>query len=152
MDTESRYVEGADFYVRLAGDTEPDWVRDYKQSRIEDPDDSLVGTNDDPLRDHHILNEDVPIDGVVCFYYPGRLDDPDESGVWSFSFPFRDYSEDSAPWYAFPDREKGSRHPVWRWENPDRDPKASLTLSPSLGVGDPVTFHCYIRGGEVEWL
>lgn len=153
MDTEQKYVNDADFYVRLASEREPDFVTEYWRHRIDDPDDPVVGHRNEPLRDHHQLNEDVPIDGIVCFYFPDRLDPDVDEGPWSFSFPFRDHRKGDHPWFAFPDREKWERHLVWKWQNPEGDPHENLTLKPSLGIGrDDLVFHCYIRNGEIEWL
>lgn len=150
MDTDEELLE-TDFYVRMAGEEPPKLHQEYYQKRMDDPDDSVVGFNTDPLRDHHILNEDVPIDGIVAFYYPGGLDPDSEQAPWSFTFPFRDHRRDDAPWFAFPDRPEWERHPVWKWENPEKG-RENITLSPSLGVGQPMTFHCWIRDGEVAWL
>jgi hypothetical protein len=151
MDTDETYLDTS-YYVRLAGETPPVFVQEYYQSRINDPDDTLVDHDPDPFRDHHVLNEDVPIDGQVAFYYPDRLSPDVDKGAWSFAFPFRDYRKDGAPWAAFPEKPKWKRHPVWKWTNPEQDPHEHLTLKPSLGVGEPLSFHCWIRDGEIEWL
>lgn len=152
MDTDQRYVERADFYVRMAGESMPEWRRMYEQERADDPDDSMIAFLDEPLRTHHTLNEDVPIDGIVAFYFPDEMDNIDGT-PWSFTFPFRDAESSTAPWFAFPDRPKWERQPVWKWTNADADPHENLTLKPSLGIGgDELCFHCYIRDGEVEWL
>jgi hypothetical protein len=109
-------------------------------------------------RDAHVLNEDVPIDGFVHILYR----DPDEpqsgrnkDGRWyAGSFPFRSANKDDAPWFAFPDKDKGKRHPVWEWQNPDEDPNESLTLEPSIGLGSTGDWrlHVYIRDGAIDWL
>lgn len=152
MDTDEKYRDRADFYVRFAGEREPDFVADYFQRRIDDPDDPLTGRQGTPLRDHHLLNEDVPIDGQVTFYFPDVLDDADETGLFAFSFPFRSAEKTDAPWFARPDAEKFSRHPVWKWENPEAD-RDDITLSPSLGVGrEALVFHCFIEDGDVRWV
>lgn len=113
------------------------------------------GTMDDE-RTTHLLNDDVPIDGYVHILYRDP-DNPqsgrDEDGRWyAGSFPFRDHRKDDAPWAAFPDKPKGKRHPVWKWQNPEDDPHEELTLNPSIGLGDPTYLHCWIRDGELEWL
>lgn len=151
MDTKAHHLE-SDFYVRLAGDGHPDFVQDYYRKRVDDPDDNMVNFDNAPLRDYHLLNQDVPIDGQVCFYYPDSLEVAGE-GVWSHTFPFRDHRKDGDPWAAFPDKPEHKSHPVWKWQNPEEDPYESLTLKPSLGVGhDGLSFHCWVRDGEVEWL
>jgi len=146
--------------VRLAGERERDEFQEYREKRLEarrsDPDSPVVGgeRTNHPLRDHHLLNEDVPISGQVQLYFPDRLDkiDPDEPGAFSFAIPFRDHRE-HGQWFARPDAEKWRRHPVWKWENPEDD-RENITLSPSYGVrpdGD-WTLHCWIRDGSIELL
>lgn len=113
------------------------------------------------LSGHHVLNADVPIDGQVEFHRYYREDEDDHvpsqthegRPYWNVAeFPFRDHRKDDAPWAAFPEKPNFKSHPVWEWENPDADPHESLTLSPSLGLGEPMYFHCWVRDGEVDWL
>ncbi len=137
MDTEQKYVDLAWFDVVLVDE-------------------------DETRPSHHMLNEDVPVDGRVDFkrYYDKQYDDDppdqtDEEGqpYWtSGSFPFRDHRKDDFPWEAFSDKPNFKQHPVWKWQNPERDPHENLTLNPSIGWGEPMFFHCYIRDGEVDWL
>lgn len=103
---------------------------------------------------------DIPIDGIVEFRYPRYQDDqpdefrPDEDGYfWRVTFPFRDHRKDDEPWFRLPDEEKWKRHPIWKWKNPE-EPVENATLSPSIGMkgDDGMDFHCYIRGGEIDWL
>lgn len=161
MDSKQEYVDGLDFYVRMVGERKPERIIEYQrermQNRVESEDTAITGGSVewDELQGHHTLNEDVPIDGQVTFYFPDRLDDTgaDADGALSYTFPFRDHRKDDAPWEARPEAEEFSNHPVWKWENPEEDPEENLTLSPSLGIGgDDLTFHCFIRGGEIEWL
>jgi len=151
MDTEDKYLE-TEFYVVMAGGTPPHHIQDYQDERIADPDDSTVGVDRSGLRDHRALNEDVPIDGQIRFYWPDRMEPDCEEGWKSFEFPFRSVEKDDAPWAAYPDKENFSQHPVWEWQNPNEDPHEKLTLKPSIGVGSPLTFHCFVRDGEVEWI
>lgn len=155
MDTEARYRDNLDFYVQMGGEGPPDFVAEHLQARVDDPDDPLVSYRKDQ-EDFHQLNEDVPVDGYVHFYYPDRVKKRDGPAGWrSFSFPFRDHRKDDAPWFAFPDADKWERHPVWKWKNPDLDPHEHLTLKPSLGVGGgsgSITFHCWIEDGQVRWV
>lgn len=129
MDTEPKYQNESELLVEMAG--ENDYTPEF-----------------------HLLNEDVPIDGIVTFLYrdegnPSTRDD----GKWKVgSFPFRDHRKDDAPWAAFPDKPNGENHPVWKWTTPEDDPHESLTLSPSLGLGSPMYFHCWVRNGEIQWL
>lgn len=148
MDTEDKYLD-TEFYVQMVGEAPPDFAVDYYERRINDPDDSLVDYQRE-LRDHHQLDKNVPIDGIVAFYWPDQLEKEDGT-PWSFSFPFRDNRKDDEPWFAFPDKDSPKRHPVWKWQNPEESTD-NITLDPSLGVGQPPTFHCYIRNGEIQWL
>lgn len=145
MDTEEDYLD-CDFYVRMAGEMPPDFVVESYE-----PDEF----NPAPLRDHHPLNEDVPIDGQVCFYWPDRLGDPEAKGWRAFDLLFRDHRKDDAPWSARPEETKWSKHPVWKWKNPGAD-REHITLEPSLVIRSPesdrITFHCYIRQGSIDWL
>lgn len=152
MDTIGKYVADAEFYVRMAGETEPEWVQSYWDDRIADADSNVVGFGDEPLRNHHQSNPDVPISGIICFYFPEGLDEDSEVNPWSFTFPFRDHRQETAPWAAFPEKSKLRQQPVWKWTNPSADPHARLTLEPSIGVGDPMQFHCWVQNGEVTWL
>lgn len=154
-DTDEKYL-GDEFYVTMAGDLPPEFVTDVMEERhresVEDPDSPLVGPPDytpSPRNDHHAINPDVPVDGWVTFYDPALLESGD--AFKHGTFPFRSVEKDG-PWFARPDGEKWSRSPVWKWENPDADPHESLTLSPSIGLGDPLSFHCFIRDGGIEWL
>lgn len=152
MDTEQKYVDCAEFYTQLAGEPEPGFITEYHENGVENPDRNVIGYDPtESFRDHHLLNEDVPIDGYVQFYNP----DAGEQGepFLFFGFPFRDHRKTDAPWAAYAEKPNGKNHPVWKWQNPEMDPHKRLTLSPSLGVGrDELTFHCYIRDGEIEWL
>lgn len=141
MDTDEKYL-GDEIFVTLAGERGPDWYVEHMESR-----DSCVRVN--PANDHHALDPDVPVDGWITFYDPDLLEagEPFKHGT----FPFRDHRKDGAPWAAFPAKPKGKRQPVWQWKNPEDD-VGDLTLSPSIGTGDPVNFHCYVREGKIEWL
>jgi hypothetical protein len=147
MDTDKEYLS-LEFYVRFSGETPPEYVEDYYESRIEDPDNNLVGYNDSPFRDYHRLNRDVPIDGVVSFYWPNRMDCDSDDNPFYISFPFRDVRTDEYPWFGKP---KTEEFPVWKWTNPEKN-RDEITLEPSLGVGNPLEFHCNVRNGEIEWL
>lgn len=155
MDTDDKYLD-TEFYVTLAGERPPDYIQDGWEEntriRIDDPDDPLAdrGTMGRCPQTHQ-LNDDVPIDGQVTFYWPNKLGTGE--AFIAFDFPFRSVEQDDAPWFANPDADKWSRHPVWKWQNADTDPRENLTLSPSLGIGgDDLSFHCYIRNGEIDWL
>lgn len=151
MDTEDEYRD-CDFYVRMAGEPHPDFVQEYHRRRAEHPDTAVVGYEPSPMRDFHVVNEDVPVDGQICFYWPDRLESVNDGNrPFAFEFPFRDHRKDDAPWFAAPDANKFSKHPVWRWKNPDAQ-RENITLEPSLGIGDPMRFHCYVRGGDIDWL
>lgn len=106
--------------------------------------------------DHHALNQDVPIDGLVHLLFRDPEDPQggrDQDGRWyAGSFPFRDHREDADPWFAFPDKGEFERHPVWKWQNPEEDPHEQITLKPSIGLGQPMYLHCWIKQGEIDWL
>lgn len=155
MDTDDKYLD-CDFYVTLAGEQPPEPIRDgwreNTQKRVDDPDDPLADRGDmGRCPETHPLNDDVPIDGQVTFYWPEKLGSGDP--FKAFDFPFRGVDKDDAPWFARPDADKWSRHPVWKWKNPDA-PLDRITLHPSLGIGprDDLSFHAYIRGGDIDWL
>lgn len=105
--------------------------------------------------DHHTLNQDVPIDGKVHLLYRDPEDPQggrNEDGRWyAGSFPLRDHRKDDHPWAAYPEEENFSQHPVWKWQNPEEDAD-QLTLNPSIGLGQPMYLHCWIKQGEIEWL
>lgn len=142
MDTTEKYLDD-EFYVVLAGER-PDEKFIYTNRGV---DDIHEGSDIQPARDHHYIGEEPPVDGWVTFYDPDLLDEgePFKHGT----FPFRDHSKDNL-WFALPDEEKGSKHPVWKWQNPDEDPHENLTLKPSIGMGD--NFHCWIEQGEIRWV
>lgn len=157
MDTAETYLND-DIYVVLAGESPPEYITEaraeHHRKRVADPESPLVGPEEfeaSPARDHHPMNEDVPVDGWVTFYDPEKL----EAGeaFKHFEFPFRSV-EKSGPWFARPDETEWSKQPVWKWQNPDADPHEHLTLTPSLGINgdDGIVFHCYIRDGEIDWL
>lgn len=136
MDTDDKYRNDPLLEVELTG--ESDWY--------------------DGNRSVHPLNEDVPVDGFVHILYRDP-DEPDsgrdKDGRWyAGSFPFRSTEKDADPWFAFPDKPKGERHPVWEWKNPDEDPHESITLKPSIGLGSAGDWrlHVYITDGEIEFL
>lgn len=156
MDTAEKYLND-EFFVTMAGELPPEHIVEQRrasmEARVEDPDDPVAEWGGpSPARDHHYLGEQPPVDGWVTFYDPDLLaaGEPFKHG----DFPFRSVGKDDAPWFARPDAENWSRHPIWKWQNPDADPHESLTLSPSIGTraDDTVTFHCYIRDGSIEWL
>lgn len=156
MDTDETYLND-EFFVVMAGDLPPDDVvdarRESHRKRIEDPDSPLVGPAEyepSPAKEHYAGQPDLPVDGWVTFYDPDLLaaGEPFKHGT----FPFRDHRS-SESWFARPNAEKWNRGPVWKWQNPGEDPHESLTLSPSIGLGGgEITFHCYIRNGEIDWL
>lgn len=92
----------------------------------------------------------VPVDGWVTFYWPDR---PKHEPHMAYSFPFRDAKKDDFRWLAAPDADDWSKRPIWKWQNPE-EPLFNLTLAPSLGISgnDGISFHCYIRDGEIDWL
>jgi hypothetical protein len=111
------------------------------------------------LRDHL----GVPTDGRVIVTRP-PMDNEDESnrddGRWIVAtIPFRDHRKDDAPWAAFPDKQKGRRQPIWKWENPEDDPE-DITLSPSYGRKKGTDgawsgeweIHCWIKNGDLDLL
>lgn len=115
----------------------------------------LVQEGSDWPPDHHALNQDVPIDGKVAILFRDP-EDPrggrDEDGRWyAGHFPFRDHRDDDHPWAAFPDKPNFEQHPVWKWQNPEEDAD-QITLKPSIGLGQPMYLHCWIKQGEIEWL
>lgn len=129
MDTEAKYRNDAELVVEMVGD-------------------------EDGGPPYMVVNNDVPVDGRVSFLY---RDDGNPSGrpdgKWiAATFPFRSVDKDGHPWFAFPDEPKFSRQPVWKWTNPDEDPHESLTLSPSLGLGEDLYFHCWVRDGRIDWV
>jgi hypothetical protein len=137
MQSDPKY-EGAEVTVELADD-------------VDDPDRAKF------LRDHL----GVPTDGRAIVTRP-PMDDEDYSGRddgrWIVgTIPFRDYRKDDDPWAAFPEKQKGRRQPIWKWENPDDDPE-NITLSPSYGrkKGEQWSgeweIHCWIKNGDIELL
>ena len=108
--------------------------------------------------DTMVINDDVPIDGIVDLRYPRETPPPDgwqdgDDTYWRHSIPFRDHRK-GGPWFGRPDGEKGQRSPVWKWQNPEESIE-SITLNPSYGMGDGdggYKIHCYIRNGEVDLL
>lgn len=157
MDTKPEYQD-LEFYVVMAGDLPPQFIQDawreIQQAKVDDPDSHMDEVGElTPCDDHHYLNEDVPIDGRVHFYYPDRLD-PDSPGHRYAEFPFRSVHKDKYPWFSRPDADKWGRHPVWKWQNPDKDPHEHLDLTPSLGRRDGdgnIIFHCWIENGSIRW-
>lgn len=156
MDTDDKYL-GDEFYVVMAGEKPPQRIREYYDKRTEklvnDPDSPVSGRGPPAPASHtHIVNDDVPVDGWVTFYDPEKLEalEPYKHGT----FPFRDHRKDDAPWFGRPDSEKWHRSPVWKWQNPEEDPHEDLTLNPSIGTqsDQELSFHCYIRNGEIDWL
>lgn len=156
MDTDKKYRDD-EFYVVMAGERPPSFVREAHEERMEakkeDPDDPLADYESlTPARDSHAINPDVPVDGFVTFYDPGLLESG--SAYKHGTFPFRSVNKDDPPWFARPDDDEWSRHPVWKWQNPDEDPNHHLTLTPSIGLrgDDGIRFHVFIRDGEIVWL
>jgi len=101
-------------------------------------------------RKEHPLGENPKVDGWLLFYDP----DAPEGEPWKYyDFPFRSVNKDDDLWFAYPDREKFTKQPVWKWQNPDES-ISELTLKPSIGVNadDELTFHCFVENGEIEWL
>jgi hypothetical protein len=146
-----------EIYVVMAGELPPDHILEFQDKRSEelvnDPDSALVSKGPpSPARDTHIVGDDIPVDGWVTFYDPEKLHalEPFKHGT----FPFRSVEKDDAPWFGRPDADKWHRSPIWKWQNPDEDPHERLTLNPSIGRQDEdgITFHCYIRNGEIDWL
>lgn len=147
MDTDEKYRDGGWFVVHMAN-----------------------GIGHPPP--HHVMNHDVPIDGQIEFRYPKTEEDLEENrggrnDYWiAASFPFRDHRKNNDPWAAFPEKPNFEQHPVWKWQNPEdarRDDDSNLeydeevveetiTLSPSIGLGQPMYFHCHVREGEIDWL
>lgn len=119
--------------------------------------DAVLRWNDDQNTQ---TGTDIPIDGTIEFRYPRYQDDqpdefrPDEDGYyWRLTFPYRSVEKDSPPWLGAPERDKWSKRPIWKWQNPD-EPLEQMTLEPSIGLrgDDGIRFHCYVRNGEIEWL
>ena len=109
--------------------------------------------------DTMVINDDVPINGIVDLRYPRETPPPDgwqdgDETYWRHSIPFRDHRKDG-PWFGRPDGEKWQRSPVWKWQNPEKSIE-NITLNPSYGMRDSENggykIHCYIRDGEVELL
>lgn len=133
MDTEPKYRNDSLLEVHLNGEAQNDYPPE-----------------------HHPLNDDVPIDGMITLLYrdPEEPDSGrDEDGRWKAgTFYFRDHRKDDDPWAAFPEEDNFSQHPVWKWKNPEKDPHEHITLNPSIGLGQPLYLHCWIKQGEIEWL
>ena len=141
MDTDEKYL-GDEFFVKMAGERGPDWYIEHMESK-----ENVVSVG--PASGNRRIGEQPPVDGWVTFYDPDLLEagEPFKHG----DIPFRDYRKTAAPWFAFPDKPAGEKHPVWKWQNPDEDPHESLTLQPSIGLHGSA-MHCYIRDGEIDWL
>lgn len=156
MDTDDSYLDD-EFYVVMAGELPPDEIMEYHEERtqklIDDPDSPVKNRGPPaPASDTHIVGDGIPVDGWITFYNPEKLRslEPYKHGT----FPFRDHRKDDSEWFGRPDADKWHRSPIWKWQNPE-DPVDDITLNPSIGRrgdGDEVTFHCYIRNGEIDWL
>lgn len=156
MDTKDEYLDD-EIYVVMAGELEPEFITEQRKKnhkrRVEDDDSAVVGPAEyepEPAKETQQFGSGATVDGWVTFYSPDKLDSGE--AFKHYTFPFRDKSKNSDPWSAFPDKPNFKQHPIWKWENPNEGPHDNLTLSPSIGVGQPLEFHCYIRNGEIEWL
>ena len=102
----------------------------------------------------------VPTDGIVAILYEQDEESNRDDGRWiAGTIPFRDHRTDG-PWFAFPDKPKGRKQPIWEWTNPE-EPVENITLAPSFGRhegtdddpwGGEWEIHCWIRNGEVDLL
>jgi len=156
MDTDEEYLDD-EIYVVMAGNYPPEDImevmKERHRERVEDPDSHVAGPPElkyEPAKPSQQFGCGATVDGWVTFYDLEKLENKD--AFKHYTFPFRDVNKDDEPWAAFPDGENFKQHPIWKWQNPDEDPHESLTLSPSIGVGHPLEFHCYIRDGGIEWL
>lgn len=139
-DTEDKYLDD-EFYIALTSD--------HAFDEYDTIGHNLPEENPGRGRDTHIVGEQPPVDGWVTFYDPELLEDgePYKHGT----FPFRDKNRDGL-WFARPDADEWHRSPIWKWTNFGQ-PLNEMTLKPSIGMGSgELNFHCYIRGGEIEWL
>lgn len=145
MDTLDIYLDDK-FYVVMAGEKPDEKFRLTSRGMSDQAEGAIVK----PAREKHYLGEQPPVDGWVTFYNPDLLEqgEPFKHGT----FPFRDYRTDGL-WFAKPDEDEWSKHPIWKWQNPEEDPHSNLTLKPSIGKQDgKITFHCHIRNGEIKWI
>jgi len=156
MDTDEMYLDDK-IYIEMAGEYPPERVMEVRKKRhrerVEDPDSHLVGPPElkfESASSSQRFGSNATVDGWVTFYSPKKLEQ--EEAFKHYTFPFRDVNKDDEPWSAFPDKENYKQHPIWKWQNPNEDPHENLTLAPSIGVGQPTEFHCFIRNGEIDWL
>jgi len=156
MDTDKKYLDDK-IYVVMAGEYPPQRIIEARKKMhresVEDPGSPLVGPEElqyEPASSSQRFGSNATVDGWVTFYDPKKL--KQEKAFKHYTFPFRDVNKDDDPWAAFPDKPNFKQHPIWKWTNPNDDPHESLTLSPSIGVGQPTEFHCHIRNGEIDWI
>lgn len=140
MDTDAKYRNDPALDVELTANAPDKWLGDA-------PDIDRTTT---------LTSDDVPIDGQVTFLFshPEKPPSGREDGRWKVgTFPFRDAAKDGQ-WFANPDADDWKRRPVWKWQNPTADPYENLTLKPSIGLkgGDEITFHIWVKGGEIEFV